>query len=77
MNEQDLTQIFVIAISVVLAFIFALILLANSLTQYQQYQDFITPLVMIVIAITVLAIFSMVSKVYYSVGMDSGKKRKK
>lgn len=63
MDKYMTTQVFTVAVALILALIFYMLLLANVMTQYQQYQSFLTPLLLIIIAIIILAIFSLLSKI--------------
>lgn len=68
-----IVQIGTLVISVILAVAFYIILAVGLLTA----RDIITPLVLIVIAITCLAIFSTLSKIEYDIRRQTGRRRRK
>lgn len=63
MDKYVITQAFTAVIAVILGLLFYALLLANAMTQYEQYQIFINPLLIIVVAIILLGIFSEISRI--------------
>ena len=76
MHKYLMTQVFSIVVSITLAFTFYALLAAAFVS---RSPDLLTPMLLIVIAIILIAIFTSLSKMEYSIRehLDSGKKRKR
>ncbi len=73
MHKYLMTQVFSIVVSITLAFTFYALLAAAFVS---RSPELLTPMLLIVIAIILIAIFTSVSKIEYGL-RDMEKKRKK
>ena len=76
MNHYLITQVFTAVIALILGVTFFTLLIANSVTHYQRYQDFLVPLLLIMVIIVLLGIFSLMSKMVYHIEEGKGRRKK-
>lgn len=77
MSHYLITQVFTAVIALILGITFFTLLIANSATYFQRYQDFLTPLLLIMVIIVLLAVFSVLSKMAYHIEEGRGNVRRK
>lgn len=67
MQYGKVIQVFTVMLTLILAIIFYFLLTVNILTSYARFQEFFVPLILIIVAIILLAILSVVSRISDSV----------